>query len=94
MEFANLLNSLDAETCDRLRRALELGKWPDGRVLSREQKELCMQAVIAFDHRVRAEHERVGYIEKGKKGTPQAKRDEPQTLNWADTGSQRDKESK
>ena len=83
MDYSKLLNSLDTETCGRLRRALELGKWPDGRILSREQKELCMQAVIAFDHRILAENERVGYIEGGTKGSPAV--EQTQTLNWADS---------
>ena len=33
IDFAELLMSLNADTCARFRQAPELGKWPDGRAL-------------------------------------------------------------
>ena len=44
--FEDLIASMSPEACDNMRRAVETGKWADGRVLTREQKELCLQAVI------------------------------------------------
>ncbi len=85
MEFAELINNLDADTCDRLRRALELGKWPDGRLLSRDQKELCMQAVIAFDHRHKELKQRVGYIDRGSKAETFSGSDHAETLIWRES---------
>jgi len=90
MDYGELLNSLDNETVNRLRRALETGRWPDGGALTQEQKESCMQAVIAYDHRHRNEEERVGYIHRppghGPKGAAQREPTEKttQTLNWVD----------
>jgi uncharacterized protein YeaC (DUF1315 family) len=46
---------------ESLKRAIEIGKWPDGRVLGEGQKELCMQAVIAYDERKPLE-QRTGYV--------------------------------
>ena len=79
MDFTELLASLDADTCERLRRALELGRWPDGRVVTTQQRELCMQAVIAYDYRHRETHERVGYIDKGPKSSAM---DGQRPLSW------------
>ena len=82
MEFAELIGSLDSETCNRLRRALELGKWPDGRKLTRSQQELCMQAVIAFDYQHKDEEERVGFIDRGKNAEAFATGMQEKQLLW------------
>ncbi|VFT30493.1 Protein of uncharacterised function (DUF1315) [Pseudomonas aeruginosa] len=37
-------------------------KWPDGRKLTQEQKELCLQAVIAWELQNLPEEERTGYM--------------------------------
>ncbi len=42
--------------------AIEIGKWPDGRKLTQEQKELCLQAVIAWELQNLPEEERTGYM--------------------------------
>eukprot|EP00389_Voromonas_pontica_P010653 GDKH01016246.1.p1 GENE.GDKH01016246.1~~GDKH01016246.1.p1 ORF type:complete len:83 (-),score=18.83 GDKH01016246.1:132-380(-) len=48
--------------------ALELGKWPDGRKLSDEQRSICMEAVIYYeDHHNTPMEERVGYLDRGEK---------------------------
>lgn len=62
MDYRQLLESLTPEMYEGLKRAVELGKWPDGRRLSPEQRELCLQAVIAYDNRNRPAEERTGYI--------------------------------
>ena len=41
MSFTRLIESIDHTTVGALRRAVELGKFPDGQVLSREQRALC-----------------------------------------------------
>lgn len=68
MKFEDVAKQLDPEIYERFKTALELGKWPDGRVLTKEQKEICLQSVMVYE----AEHdvpetERVGYIDKTKK---------------------------
>lgn len=71
MTFEQLIQSLNPEVYRNLKLAIELGKWPDGRKLSLEQKELCMEAVIYYEnlHGVE-ESDRVGYIDTGtKKGS-------------------------
>ncbi|MFK7731193.1 MAG: YeaC family protein [Pseudomonadales bacterium] len=57
-----MLQSLTAEGVENLRVAVELGKWPDGRVLDSEQKALCMQALIAWEEKYLPASERSGYL--------------------------------
>lgn len=65
--FDKLVATLTPELVASFRRAIETGKWPDGRRLSEEQRATCMQAVIAWEHRHLPEAERTGYIDKGEK---------------------------
>lgn len=68
MTLEQLIRSLTPEVYHNLRRAIELGRWPDGRRLTQEQRELCMEAVLHYEelHQVALE-DRVGYIDLGKK---------------------------
>jgi uncharacterized protein YeaC (DUF1315 family) len=67
MDFLALIDSITPEIHERLRRAVEIGRWPDGTRLTHEQKELTLQAVIAYEARHLDETERVGYIDRGSK---------------------------
>ena len=62
--FEALLAGMTPEIHESLKLAVELGKWPSGERLTREQVELCLQAVIAWDVRNLPEHERVAYIDR------------------------------
>ena len=65
MDYQQLLNRLSPDIVDRLRRGVEIGRWPDGTALSDAQREHSLQAVIAWDSRHRPAGERVGYVHKG-----------------------------
>ncbi|MCD6061663.1 MAG: hypothetical protein K0R03_117 [Moraxellaceae bacterium] len=65
--FDRLVAALTPEMVESFRRAIETGKWPDGRRLSDEQRATCLQAVITWEHRHLPETERTGYIDKGEK---------------------------
>lgn len=62
-----MLAALNPDIVAKLKLAIEIGKWPDGRRLTREQVEVCMQAVLAWEIKNLPEHERTGYIDKGSK---------------------------
>ncbi len=62
MELEKILEALTPEIVEKFKSAIELGKWPDGKKVSKEQLEICMQAVIAFEHSHVEEHERTGYV--------------------------------
>ena len=66
MKFEDLVAAMDPKIHARMKQAIELGKWPDGRRLNAEELEACMQAVIAYDARHVAEEKRVGYIDRRK----------------------------
>ncbi len=78
MEFQQLLDSIDPEIYETLKRAVELGKWANGEKLSREQRASCMQAVIAYEHKNFSEEERSGYVPPKVKKKPC---DSDKTLN-------------
>lgn len=61
-DFQQVVARLTPDIYHNFRRAVELGKWPDGRVLTEEQRETCMQAVIAYEHLHLPEEERTGYV--------------------------------
>lgn len=69
MDFEKLIDSLDPNIYESLKRAVEIGKWPDGRPLSAEQRERCMEAVIAYDFRRKPEQQRVGFVDLGSKAS-------------------------
>ena len=67
MDFHDILQMITPEVHQSLKRAVEIGKWADGVALTREQRELCMQAVIAWEARNLESVERTGYIDRGSK---------------------------
>lgn len=68
MTLEELIAQMGPEQHEQMRRAIELGKWPDGRKLSDEDKAFCMQAVIAYEAKNLSEEERVGYMDESNKG--------------------------
>jgi uncharacterized protein YeaC (DUF1315 family) len=60
--FAEMIENITPEIYQSLKLAVEIGKWPDGRKLTQEQKELSLQAVIAWELQNLPEEERTGYI--------------------------------
>ena len=64
-----LVESLTPSMVSDLKQAIELGKFPDGRVVSREQKELMIEATILYDALKLAEEERTGFIHRKKQAS-------------------------
>ncbi|WP_367110880.1 YeaC family protein [uncultured Psychrobacter sp.] len=64
MDKQTILSSLTPEIVDKFREAIELGKWPDGRKLTAEQRETCMQAVMIWEHEHLPPSDRTGFIHK------------------------------
>lgn len=60
--FIDMLRNISPEVYESLKLAIELGKWPDNRKLTQEQKELCMQAIIAWELENLPEDQRTGYM--------------------------------
>jgi uncharacterized protein len=68
MSYLQLIETMSPEIYQSLLRAVELGKWADGKVLTSEQRANAMQAIIAWGERHLDERDRIGYIEKKKSG--------------------------
>lgn len=88
MDFQQIINAMTPEVYRNLKRAVEIGKWPDGRALTAEQRELSMQAVIVYEAKFVDEKARTGYIDRGSKeegemcADDKHDHDEPQSLKW------------
>ncbi|AJQ95240.1 DUF1315 family protein [Gynuella sunshinyii] len=80
MDYNTLINQMTPEIYQTLKSSLELSKWPNGQRMSEQQKESCMEAIIAYEYRFKNEQERTGYIEKGKKITQQGVQESPINL--------------
>ncbi|SDC05790.1 YeaC family protein [Acinetobacter boissieri] len=66
MNLSAMLDVLDEHIVERLKTAVEIGKWPNGIALTAEQKQICMHAVMAWEHTHLPAQQRTGYIEKPK----------------------------
>lgn len=60
----DILDMMNPEIHMNMKTAVELGKWADGRRLTPEQIEHCMQAIIAYEQKHLPEEMRVGYIDR------------------------------
>lgn len=67
MNVEQMLSILNPEIVQKLKTAVEIGKWESGVVLTKEQRDTCMQAVLAWEYTHLPEEERTGYIDKGTK---------------------------
>ena len=82
MDYQQMIESLTPELYRSLKRAVEVGRWPDGSRLTPEQREHAMQAIIAWGERHLDATERVGYIDKGRKAGDTCGEPEEMPLNW------------
>ncbi|MCK0536534.1 DUF1315 family protein [Alcanivorax quisquiliarum] len=74
-DFAALVDSMSMEVWHNMRRAVETGRWPDGRRLTAEQRQLSLQAVLAWEVRNEVpEDQRTGFVP-----VPECDTDDPQT---------------
>lgn len=64
-----LVESLTPSMVSDLKQAIELGKFPDGRVVSREQKELMIEATILYEALKLPEEDRTGFIHRKKQAS-------------------------
>jgi uncharacterized protein len=60
----DILAMMNPEVHMNLKTAVELGRWHDGRKLSAEQLEHCLQAIIAYEQQHLPESMRVGFIDR------------------------------
>lgn len=63
--IGELIDTITPEVYQKLKTAIELGKWESGESLSEEQKEYCLQAIIAYEHRHVPLEQRTGFMAPG-----------------------------
>ncbi|MDR5867715.1 YeaC family protein [Halomonas koreensis] len=65
MTFERMIQQMTPAIYESLKQAVALRKWPDGRFLTAEQTELCLEAVMRFEvENGVPEEQRVGYLER------------------------------
>jgi hypothetical protein len=82
MDYKQTINSMSPEIYQRLLRAVELGKWPDNKTLTPEQRVHAMQAIIAWGERHLPEQDRIGYVEKKPVASDPCETSAEQPLKW------------
>ncbi|MEB0205916.1 YeaC family protein [Pseudomonas sp. CCC3.1] len=60
--FNEMIKNITPEIYQSLKLAVEIGKWADGNKLTAEQRELSLQAMIAWEVQNLPEEERTGYM--------------------------------
>ncbi|MBC2658959.1 MULTISPECIES: YeaC family protein [Pseudomonas] len=60
--FVEMIENITPDIYRSLKLAVEIGKWSDGRKLTPEQRELSLQAMIAWEMHNLPEEERTGYM--------------------------------
>ena len=85
-DFTRIAAQMSREVYENLRRSVELGRWPDGRPLSAEQRATSLQAVIAWEAIHLPEQQRSGHIDKPDCATDSH---DEQPVNWR-TGGKHD----
>lgn len=82
MDIEQLLASLNPDIIVKFKLAIETGKWANGIPLTQQQRDTCMQAVIAYEHRHVSQQQRTGYVPPKK--TPCADKNEnEQVVKWS-----------
>ncbi|MFO8141797.1 MAG: DUF1315 family protein [Marinobacter sp.] len=68
MTYDELIERLDPMVYRNLKQSIELGKWPDGRAMTREQRAISLEAVIFYENKHNIpQQQRVGYLDRGEK---------------------------
>ena len=60
--FAEMIKNITPDIYQSLKLAVEIGKWADGNKLTAEQRELSLQAMIAWEIQNLPEDQRTGYM--------------------------------
>jgi uncharacterized protein YeaC (DUF1315 family) len=68
MKYQQFVDSLDDKTINKLKTAVEIGRWENGDKLSEQQRESAMQAVMLWQakHEVNSPEEPFKVNEKGE----------------------------
>ena len=82
-ELQALVSGMTPEIYQNLKKAVEIGRWPDGNTVTPEQRANALQGVIAYEQLNMKDTEKTGFMPKtpGACGTEPGDSDE-KPLNW------------
>jgi len=89
MDLQKIIQSISPEVYQKIKSAVELGKWPNGVKLTKEQQQHSLQILIAYDASNAPYEQRVGFLPpKKNKAPPSASTDQKdarnQIIKWKD----------
>lgn len=68
MNFDQLAQNMTPDIYSRIKESVELGRWPNGVTLTKEQKGLCLEAMLKYEISQNIpENQRTGYLESACK---------------------------
>jgi uncharacterized protein YeaC (DUF1315 family) len=82
MDYRQLVSSMTPAIYRSLLRAVEIGKWPDGKTLTPVQRSEALQALIAWGKLHLPECEQIGFIDKGHKAGDSCDNPPETALKW------------
>jgi uncharacterized protein YeaC (DUF1315 family) len=62
MDLQKIIQSITPEVYQNIKSAVELGKWPNGVKLTKEQQQHSLQILIAYDAANAPYEQRVGFL--------------------------------
>lgn len=62
MSFQDTASKLSPDIISRMREAVALGRWPDGKALNDEQRQTTLEAVMAWEAVHLPPEDRIGYL--------------------------------
>ena len=81
MTFDRMIQQMTPAIYESLKQAVSLRKWPDGRMLTSDQTELCLEAVMRYEVENNVpEDQRVGYLQQRTCGSASSGADVPPEL--------------
>lgn len=84
MDYQQTIDEMSPEIYQRLVRAVEIGKWPDSKPVTPEQRVHAMRAIIAWGERHLPEQQRVGYIDRQQKTGESCAAPTETPLTWSE----------
>ncbi|MFA0810531.1 DUF1315 family protein [Microbulbifer epialgicus] len=83
MSFEQLLKHLNPQIVGSLKRAIELGTWPNGVAITPEQRSLCAEVVANWEVHNLSREQQVGYVApKPSKDPCASKKGDEEPLSW------------
>ncbi|MGJ8524374.1 hypothetical protein LMG33818_000082 [Halomonadaceae bacterium LMG 33818] len=79
--FESLAATISPEIYAAFKKAVEIRKWPDGRSMTPQQLEICLEAMIRYEQvNDIPEAERTGYIDRA--GHDDKPANDVETIKW------------